>query len=542
MEEPAPIELLPAGYQIPSARVLEFRILGPLEVLEDGRPVALGGPKQRAALAILLLSANRVVSIEQFADDLYAGAPPVTAVTQVQRQVSELRKAIGAEAIETRSPGYVLHVEPEQLDLARFERWTHDGAQALERSDPDTAAGLLRRALDLWRGAPLADLTYESFAQPAIGRLEELRLAAIEQRVGADLELGRETEVIGELDALIWDHPLRERFRAQMMLALYRTGRQAEALEHYRRARETLVEELGIEPSAALRELEQLILAQDETLDRRPTASPTAGSERTVLVVASADAALDGLLALVEPLGSVPDRALIVAHLVASQAELPAAAAAMSERRASLGPSVRTAAFTSLEPARDVVRLATNYDVELVVLDDGQADRIPIARHSPADLAVLSGGMTDWREGGGLYVPFGGGQNDWAALELAAWLASAARAPLRLVGTSADPARGRRDSSRLLADASLALQRVVGVDVEPILAEAAEDALLAAVQPATLVVAGLPPRWEMEGLGEIRSALRRTAKPPVVLVKRGTRPGALAPHDSWTRFSWSLEP
>jgi DNA-binding SARP family transcriptional activator len=542
MEEPAPIELLPTGYQIASARVLEFRILGPLEVLEDDRPVALGGPKQRAALAILLLSANRVVPIERFADDLYAGAPPVTAVTQVQRQVSELRKAIGAEAIETRSPGYVLHVEPEQLDLARFERWTHDGAQALERSDPDAAAGLLRRALDLWRGAPLADLTYESFAQPAIGRLEELRLAAIEQRFDADLELGRETEVIGELDGLIWDHPLRERFRAQMMLALYRTGRQAEALEHYRRARETLVEELGIEPSTALRELEQRILAQDQALDRLPTASPAVASERTVLVVASTDAALDGLLALVEPLRSLPDRAVIVARLVATQAELPGAAAAMSERRASLGMSVRTAAFTSLEPARDVVRLATNYDVELVVLDEGQADRVPIARHSPADVAVLSRGVTDWREGGGLYVPFGGSQNDWAALELAAWLASAARAPLRLVGTSADPARGRRDSSRLLADASLALQRVVGVDVEPILAEAAEDALVAAVQPAALVVAGLPSRWEVEGLGEIRSALFRTAQPPVVLVKRGTRPGALAPHDSWTRFSWSLEP
>jgi DNA-binding SARP family transcriptional activator len=145
--------------------VHEFRILGPIEVAADIGPVRLGGLKQRATLAILLLSANRVVSVERLADDLYAGAPPVTAVTQVQRQISELRKTLGsASAIETRSPGYVIRLASEQLDLNRFERQTHDASQALVRGEAEQAADLLRQALGLWRGAPLADLAYEPFA------------------------------------------------------------------------------------------------------------------------------------------------------------------------------------------------------------------------------------------------------------------------------------------------------------------------------------------------------------------------------------------
>ena len=147
-----------------------------------------------------------------------------------------------------------------------------------------------------------------------------------------------------------------------------------------------------------------------------------------------------------------------------------------------------------------------------------------------------------WGSGGGIFVPFGGAQNDWAALELGAWLASAAGVPLRLVGTAADPVRGRRDASRLLADASLAIQRVVGVAAEPVFAEAAADAFLAAVEPAALVAIGFPGRWQVEGLGEIRTALVEASVSPVVLVHRGTRPGGLSPRDSWTRFSWSLEP
>jgi DNA-binding SARP family transcriptional activator len=272
-------------------RVLEFRILGPLEVVGERGPIRLGGAKQRATLAILLLSANRVVSVDRLADDLYAGAAPVTALKQVQRQVSELRKALRlASAIETRSPGYAIRLAPAQLDLTIFERVAADGAEALAAGEAQRAAELLRRALGLWRGPPLADLSYESFAQAAIERLEEIRLAALEHRIEAELKIGRESELVGELEQLVAEHPLRERFRAQLMLALYRSGRQAEALEAYRRAREALVEGFGIEPTTVLQQLERQILVQDPALDARPAASErleiSAAGDRSVLVVA----------------------------------------------------------------------------------------------------------------------------------------------------------------------------------------------------------------------------------------------------------------
>ena len=506
--------------------MLEFRILGPLEVLDDDRPVRLGGPKQRAALAILLLNANRVVSVERLADDLYGGAPPVTAVTQVQRQVSDLRKLLGAAAIETRTPGYLLHVEPGRLDLDRFERWA---SEAVQLPDAQASSDLFRRALELWRGAPLADLAYESFAQTAIARLEELRLTALEDRVDAELELGRHGSLLAELETLVWNHPLRERVRGQLMRALYRAGRQAEALEVYRKTREALVEEFGIEPSKSLRELERLILTHDPSLDGPRAARRADAPERTLLVVPSSDERLDAVLSVAEPLAAQPARGVIVARLVRHEYEVAEAAAAMNARRDRLCGSMRTAAFTSLEPARDVVRLISNYDVELVVLDQREGLDAVIER-SPADVAVFSGPAVEWGGGAGVFVPFGGSGDDWAALEVGAWLAAAARAPLRLVGTGADPSRGRRDASRLLADASLAVQRVVGVAAEPLLVEPTAGALAAAVDPATLVLSG-----------SARSGLVGAGR-PLLLVHRGTRPGVLAPHESWTRFSWSLEP
>ena len=183
--------------------MLEFRILGPLEVVGPDGPIRLGGPKQRATLAILLLNANRVVSIDRLADELYAGRAPVTAATQVHRQISELRKLLGEEArLETRTPGYVLHVGGEQLDLRRFERLTEEAGQALARGEAERAFELQRDALELWRGPALADLEHEPFAQVATGRLEEILLVALEQRVDADLALGRHRELVGELDEL----------------------------------------------------------------------------------------------------------------------------------------------------------------------------------------------------------------------------------------------------------------------------------------------------------------------------------------------------
>jgi DNA-binding SARP family transcriptional activator len=534
--------------------VLEFRILGPLEVVGDHGPIRLGGPKQRATLAILLLNASRVVSVERLADDLYSGAAPVTAVTQVQRQISELRKALGsASVIETRSPGYVIRLSPEQLDLHRFERQMEQASQALARGQATAALDRLREALALWRGTPLADFAYESFAQTSIERLEEIRLAAIEHRIEAEAALGRHAELVAELEALAAEHPLRERLRGQLMLALYRSGRQAEALDVYRRTREVLVEQFGIEPTPALHELERAILTQNPSLELVRAAPIPAASlaepARTVLVLPSNEDRLDALLTIAEPLATHPARELIIARLLTDEGELGGAVSAVNARRSSLDVSARTAAFTTHDPAGDAVRLAMTHDVELILVDappgfDGK--RLPnalaaILERSPADVGVLAGPGVEFGAGWGVFVPFGGSDHDWAALELGAGLAVAAGAPLRLVGTKADPHRGQRDASRLLADASLAVQRVVGVEIEPLLAEPTEEALVTAVEPSTLVVVGISSRWRRVGIGAARRALVRDARAPTLLVHRGPRPGGLAPLESRTRFTWSIE-
>lgn len=239
---------------------MEFLILGPLEVRGDqGRGVPLGPLKQRAVLAILLLHANEVVSSERLIEELWNGAPPRSARTALQVQISRLRQQLGADAIWTKAPGYVLTVDPERIDARRFDRLL---AEARELG-PEGRAAKLREALALWRGPPLDDLTFEPFAAGEIARLEDLRVAALEDRIDADLELGRHAELVGELEAAIIEHPLRERLRGQLIVALYHAGRQAEALEAYRKTRRVLAEELGLEPSPPLRELERSILRQD---------------------------------------------------------------------------------------------------------------------------------------------------------------------------------------------------------------------------------------------------------------------------------------
>ena len=251
---------------------MEFRVLGPLDAVDDGRSLDLGGPKQRALLAALLVRANEVVSQDTLIDDLWGETPPATAPKTLQAYVSRLRKALAgasgspSAALETRGHGYVLRIAPESLDAVVFQRELEQGRQSLARDDAKRAADLLREALALWRGPALADLAYEPFAQPEIARLEELRLAGIEERVDADLELGREDELIGELETLVERHPLRERLRGQLMLALYRAGRQAQALQVYQEGRQQLAGELGLEPGEALRRLERQILEQDPAL------------------------------------------------------------------------------------------------------------------------------------------------------------------------------------------------------------------------------------------------------------------------------------
>jgi DNA-binding SARP family transcriptional activator/tetratricopeptide (TPR) repeat protein len=260
---------------------VEFRVLGPLEVLDDDEALALGGAKQRALLAILLLNANEVVSSDRLIDELWGAEPPKTAAKSLQVLVSQLRKVLDPDrasgesgrVLVTRSPGYLLPVEPGQLDLERFQRLASEGRKALAAADPERAARTLREALGLWRGPLLADLAYADFAQREASHLEELRLAALEDRIQADLDCGHHAAVIGDLERLVVAEPLRERPRAQLMLALYRSGRQAQALDAYGVARRTLVEELGIEPGRQLKELQAAILEQDAALDlQRPVA------------------------------------------------------------------------------------------------------------------------------------------------------------------------------------------------------------------------------------------------------------------------------
>jgi DNA-binding SARP family transcriptional activator/tetratricopeptide (TPR) repeat protein len=258
---------------------VRFGILGPLEASNEDGPVALGGAKQRAFLADLLLHAGRVVPRDRLIDDLWGEEAPATAVHSLEVYASSLRKAGrtagGAPLLAARSNGYVLEVEPEDVDAARFDRLATEGRASLTGGDPAGGAARLREALALWRGDPLVDVAYEGFAQAEIARLEEARLAATEDLIDADLRLGRHAEVVAQLPALVAEHPLRERLVGQLMLALYRTGRQADALEAYRAARERLTDELGIDPSPELRALETAILRQDDVLVPPAMESPS---------------------------------------------------------------------------------------------------------------------------------------------------------------------------------------------------------------------------------------------------------------------------
>src|SRR5919201_4862064 len=262
---------------------MDFRILGPLEVCDGERALSLGGPKQRTVLALLVLGVGEVLSTDRLIDEIWGERPPVKAAKALQMYVSRLRKQLPPGILLTEGRGYRLTVSSEEIDAHRFERLFEEGRSARTQGDAERAAVLLQQALELWRGPALADFAYESFAQGEIARLGELRVAALEERIEADLARGRHSEAVGELEALIAAHPLRERLRGQLMLALYRSGRQAEALQAYQDACRALVEELGIEPSRDLQELERAILRQDPLLDLR---EPPAGAARAPETVA----------------------------------------------------------------------------------------------------------------------------------------------------------------------------------------------------------------------------------------------------------------
>src|SRR6266566_1688606 len=254
---------------------IDFLILGPLEARRDGRPLKLGSIKHRMLLAKLLLHANQVISTDELIDTVWGERPPPTVRQSLQNHVAALRRVIEQadtpagqpRALLTRDPGYLLQVGPDQIDLHRFRRMVDQGRAALEGSEPWTATKLLHEAVALWRGPVLADVVAAGVSWPELAGIDELEIGAVETRIEADLIAGRHAELVGELEALIRLHPLREHLHGQMMLALYRSGRQADALRAYRYARRTLVEELGIEPSVRLQRLEQAILAQDPALE-----------------------------------------------------------------------------------------------------------------------------------------------------------------------------------------------------------------------------------------------------------------------------------
>ena len=305
--------------------MLQFRVLGDLEVLHEGRAVALGAHQQRAVLALLVLHAGEVVSADRLIEGLWGDRPPTRATKAVHVHVSRLRTALtvagdGAREglIATRDHGYTLRVADAQIDVRVFEELLGAGRRAYREQAFERAAGVLSQALALWRGAALADFSFDEFAQSEIARLEELRLEALEIRIEADLTLGRHAAIIAELEVLTAQHPLRECLQRQRMLALYRCGRQADALEVFRDAREALVDALGVEPSPALRELHLAVLRQDPSLDApcapaAATPSTDAGDMRRLrprarfgVAAAACVGALLGVAALVAHGGASP--------------------------------------------------------------------------------------------------------------------------------------------------------------------------------------------------------------------------------------------
>ncbi|MEX2275081.1 MAG: AfsR/SARP family transcriptional regulator [Actinomycetota bacterium] len=533
---------------------MEFRILGPLQVWYQGREVSLGGPKPRALLAVLLLHPNEVVPADRLIDELWGEDSPVSAAAALRVNVSRLRQALPQDVLTTRSPGYVIRVEPDELDLHRFERLVEEGRSLLARGLAGDASDRLRDALSLWQGSALADFAYEGFAQAAVTRLEEIRLAAVELRIDADLALGRHDELVGELEALVAEHPLRERLRGQLMTALYRSARQAEALDAYQDARRVLADELGIDPSRVLQELERAILRQDPALEVEAPAPPGVRdvAERSILIAITQEVRFDALLAVSEPLVRDAARVMILARLVSDAAELPSASAWLEARRSALearGVVARAASFTSTARGQDLARLATDLDVDLLLADapdELMAEGVPdeqltaVLAETPCDVALLV--PRDATPKGPVLVPFGGAEHDWAAVELGAWFARADDAPLLLAGAAAAPEQGKRDASRLLSHGALAVQRVLGISAKPLLTPPGEEGMLEASRDAGLLVVGLSTRWHREGLGPARLRLAREAPPPTLLVRRGLRPGGLAPPATLTRFTWSIRP
>jgi DNA-binding SARP family transcriptional activator len=548
---------------------MEYRILGPLEVLDGGQTLAVRGGKLRALLADLLIHANQVVSTERLIDDLWGESPPDTATSALQVYVSQLRKLLESErgtkgsVLARKAPGYVLNMGPDELDRSRFERRAAEGNRDLEDSRFDAASRRLSEALSEWRGEALAEFAYEAFARSEIERLNTLRLSVLEDRISADLARGRHHEVSGELETLVRQHPLREGLRARLMLALYRSGRQADALQVFQDGRRMLADELGIDPGHELKRLESSILAQDPSLDLRipvqsRSTARSAPSRSSALVAALDQEGLEALIPLARVLGrSDPPRELILARLLTtSEADqeggLPLITADLERHRAGMtseGVASRVIAFTTPDPGEDVVRLSVDYRVDLVLAGargavTGETSLDPWVRRLLEELPCAVA-LAAWPLGtdpapleGTVVVPFGGGEHDWAALEFGARVAQTMGMELRLLGTAA-PNSDHRDSSRLLANASLVIQEVTGVVAEPTLVVPGPEAVLEAAGDAGLLVMGISERWKDEGIGAVRSEIARGANALTVMLRRGGATLAHAAPREMTQFPWS---
>ena len=518
---------------------MRFQVLGPLEAFDGDRRLDLGAPRQRATLAVLLLHANEIVPTDRLAEELWPNELPRTAAKAIQVYVSNLRKAFGAarDALETRGSGYLLKVRPGELDLLEFERLLARAA----REEPADRATTLGSALSLWRGAPLADFAYEQFVQSEAARLEELRRLAVEERIEAELALGRGPELVPELESLVAERPLEERPRAQLMLALYRAGRQADALDAFREGKQVLDEELGLEPGEQLRELELAILRQDPAL----SVTAAAGPSSSIVAVSERPAGLALLLPLAEALARGPRSGSSYSRRSCSPRRSP-------PRR---GRSTRLDA-TSVHAAAPCVWPRSHLRRLPRTSSGSRRSRMPTCCCSrPRE--IPSSACSPWFSRRPLATSprwSSGGWNRSRPDRRPLWRvrarlggARARRVGRHRVRSALTPHRrrrrraGDRDASRLLADASLIVQHTTGVVAEPLLGRPGQDGISELAQGAGLLVLGLSERWRTEGLGRTRSALVAAPPAPTVLVRRGLRPSGIAPPATLTRFTWSLE-
>jgi DNA-binding SARP family transcriptional activator len=377
---------------------VEFRILGPLEVLEDDCPLTLGRLKERMVLAVLLLHANEFVSRERLIDELWGVAPPATARKAVNVYISKLRKTLGGnggDPIATADGGYRLAVDPDLLDADRMRRLVAGARERVAGGESEAASRLLQEALAFWRGPTLAGLTLESAGRNEVSQLDELRLTVLMDRIDCDLALGHHEHVLGELQVLVGEHPLRERLRAQQMLALYRADRQADALDAYQQARHALIDELGIEPSESLQRLQQAVLRHDPALE---TPAGTASTDGAPPAPAPADEAAPAAL----PARSPPRRpALRRRYLVGAGLVALAAIAALAAFLSTRGGGVRppSSPVSAIGP-NGVARIDPATD-KLVVVGGGGYKPGPMALVGNALWVVFRGsaqiGRIDFR-------------------------------------------------------------------------------------------------------------------------------------------------